>query len=353
MTRSHRPVRREAVAVLRGVGMFFNNPEFLRALTEVSLEIRPGEIFGLLGPKDSGKSTLLRILAGRLVPTEGKVMLWGRSPRWPAVRARIGYLPEKASHDRPFGFAGLLSFFAGLMTPASAGPGPEGEESKQSELRKHNLARVIRASRDLVLLDDPFSNLDPAGRRELKEWILALAERGKTVVFSSRSLAEARDVCSRVAIFHEGKIQALGTLGELLATAEAMRFIGPVVPRATAERLMQIIREDLSAETAVPASAAAGSENAGRAAAPETGPNQTPPATTLADQMLGALTKAPAPVAPLEPAPAAPDPINQAKLAEVSHRAARPSRPHEAPPESSADAARAEQKLAALLRPPK
>src|SRR5438132_1596661 len=87
-------VPREIVATMRHVSRYFENPGFVRALLNATFEIRRGEIFGILGPKGSGKSTALRILAGRLSTSEGKARVFGRSPRRSGVKARIGYLPQ-------------------------------------------------------------------------------------------------------------------------------------------------------------------------------------------------------------------------------------------------------------------
>ena len=99
---------------------------------------------------------------------------------------------------------------------------------------------------DLVILDEPTSGLDPIGCREVKDLIVALARRGKTVILSSHLLADVEDVCDRVVIYYGGKVQAMGTLRELLATPDAIRITTPALPRETLERVLEIIRKDVA-----------------------------------------------------------------------------------------------------------
>src|SRR5262249_41027929 len=99
---------------------------------------------------------------------------------------------------------------------------------------------------DLVILDEPTSGLDPIGCREVKDLILALARRGKTVILSSHLLSDVEDVCDRVVIYYGGKIQAMGTLRDLLANPDAVRITPPALPRETMERVLGIIRKDVA-----------------------------------------------------------------------------------------------------------
>src|SRR5258708_3695085 len=207
-------IQSDVVAAVRDVSMCFYEPAFVRALTGVSFEVRRSEVFGLLGPKGAGKSAVLRILAGRISPIEGKVRVFGRSPRRAAARVRIGYLPEQLSHDPPLFFVRWLLSLKKVVVWTEEKRIQETEALRLREHRRQSLARALHGQRDLLILDEPFAGLDPAGRRELQEFIAALAGRGKTVVLSSDSLADAQDICGRVAILHEGKIQAIGSLNQ-------------------------------------------------------------------------------------------------------------------------------------------
>jgi ABC-2 type transport system ATP-binding protein len=110
--------------------------------------------------------------------------------------------------------------------------------------RRIGLAQALINDPDLVILDEPTSGLDPIGCREVKDLILALARRGKTVILSSHLLADVEDVCDRVVIYYGGRIQAMGTLKELLATPDRVRITTPILPRETLERALQIIRAE-------------------------------------------------------------------------------------------------------------
>src|SRR5205814_8297813 len=107
------------------------------------------------------------------------------------------------------------------------------------------LAHALINDPDLVILDEPTAELDPIGCREVKDLIIALARRGKTVILSSHLLSDVEDVCDRVVIYYGGKIQAMGTLKELLAKADSVRITAPVLPRQTLQRVLEIIRQDV------------------------------------------------------------------------------------------------------------
>jgi hypothetical protein len=120
-----------------------------------------------------------------------------------------------------------------------------GEFSKGMQ-RRIGLAQALINDPDLIILDEPTSGLDPIGCREVKDLILALARRGKTVILSSHLLSDVEDVCDRVVIYYGGKIQAMGTLKDLLATPDAIRITTPALPRETMERVLEIIRKDVA-----------------------------------------------------------------------------------------------------------
>ncbi len=112
--------------------------------------------------------------------------------------------------------------------------------------RRIGLAQALINDPDLVILDEPTSGLDPIGCREVKDLILALARRGKTVILSSHLLSDVEDVCDRVVIYYGGKIQAMGTLKELLATPDAIRITTPALPLETMKRVLELIRKDVT-----------------------------------------------------------------------------------------------------------
>ena len=240
------PDRREPVVWMRGVTRYFDiNNRLGRALTEISFEVDRGEVFGLLGPSGSGKSTTLRILAGRLPHSEGKARVFGRHPQRRPTRIRVGYLPQRQSHDQPRFVAQVIRrlSFASMWrrkTPAST-----PVDLLPANQRLSLLKQALAGNPELLLLDEPFSGFDAARCVEMKDLILGLARRGRTVILTSDSLTHAKDVCDRVAVYYAGKIEAIGTLDEILATREALRTTGPILPQETAQRLLRTLREDL------------------------------------------------------------------------------------------------------------
>jgi ABC-2 type transport system ATP-binding protein len=262
------PKSAEVVVSIRGLTKvfkdFWNRPK-ARAVDNVDFDVRRGEVFGLLGPNGSGKSTTVKLLLGLLYPTKGHIEVFGHSPRHVQTKSRIGYLPEESYLYRYLNSRETLDFFGNLF---HLGKGERdsrieqllemvglsqvhlrsvGEFSKGMQ-RRIGLAQALINDPDLVILDEPTSGLDPIGCREVKDLILALARRGKTVILSSHLLSDVEDVCDRVVIYYGGKIQAMGTLKELLATPDAIRITTPVLPRETMERVLQMIRQDVAGD---------------------------------------------------------------------------------------------------------
>src|SRR5580765_1817606 len=256
----------ELVVSVRGLTKvfkdFWGRPK-ARAVDAVDFEVRRGEVFGLLGPNGSGKSTTVKLLLGLLYPTRGHLEVFGHSPRHVPTKARIGYLPEESYLYRYLNSRETLEFFGNLFHL------PRGERGNRTEQllemvgldqtqlravgefskgmqRRIGLAQALINDPDLVILDEPTSGLDPIGCREIKDLIVALARRGKTVILSSHLLSDVEDVCDRVVIYYGGKIQAMGTLKELLATPDAVRITTPTLPRATMEKILEMIRRDVS-----------------------------------------------------------------------------------------------------------
>ena len=256
----------EVVVSVRGLTKvfkdFWNRPK-ARAVDNVDFEVRRGEVFGLLGPNGSGKSTTVKLLLGLLNPTKGHIEVFGHSPRHVQTKSRIGYLPEESYLYRYLNSRETLDFFGNLFHLSKGerdnraeqllemvGLGKTqtravGEFSKGMQ-RRIGLAQALINDPDLVILDEPTAGLDPIGCREVKDLIIALARRGKTVILSSHLLSDVEDVCDRVVIYYGGKIQAAGTLKELLAEPDTLRITTPVLPRETLEKVLEIIRKDVS-----------------------------------------------------------------------------------------------------------
>src|SRR5512136_488902 len=256
----------EAVVSVRGLTKvfkdFWGRPK-ARAVDGVDFEVRRGEVFGLLGPNGSGKSTTVKLMLGLLYPTKGHIQVFRHSPRHVATKSRIGYLPEESYLYRYLNSHETLDFFGNLFRLprndrqnraeqllemvglSQTRMRAVGEFSKGMQ-RRIGLAQALINDPDLVILDEPTSGLDPIGCREVKDLILALARRGKTVILSSHLLSDVEDVCDRVVIYYGGKVQAMGTLKDLLATPDAIQITTPALPRETLERVLTIIRKDVA-----------------------------------------------------------------------------------------------------------
>ena len=256
----------EVVVSVRGLTKvfkdFWNRPK-ARAVDNVDFEVRRGEIFGLLGPNGSGKSTTIKLLLGLLNPTKGHLEVFGHSPRHVQTKMRIGYLPEESYLYRYLNSRETLDFFGNLfhLSPVERRQRTEqlldmvglgktqtravGEFSKGMQ-RRIGLAQALINDPDLIILDEPTAGLDPIGCREVKDLIVALARRGKTVILSSHLLSDVEDVCDRVVIYYGGKIQAAGTLKDLLAEPDTLRITTQLLPRETLEKVLAIIRQDVA-----------------------------------------------------------------------------------------------------------
>jgi ABC-2 type transport system ATP-binding protein len=243
---------------------FWGRPK-ARAVDNVDFQVRRGEVFGLLGPNGSGKSTTVKMLLGLLYPTRGHIEVFSHSPRDVATKSLIGYLPEESYLYRFLDAHETLEFFGNLFQLPKAERRRRteqllemvglsgvrtrvvGEFSKGMQ-RRIGLAQALINDPELIILDEPTAGMDPIGCREVKDLILALARRGKTVILSSHLLSDVEDVCDRVVIYYGGRIQAAGTLKELLAKPDSIRITSPVLPRETMQKVLDIIRRDVSLE---------------------------------------------------------------------------------------------------------
>src|ERR1700684_1421307 len=211
---------------------FWGRPK-VRALKALDLKIYKGEIFGLLGPNGSGKTTTIKLLLGLLFPTAGDAFVFGEPAAKVEKNERIGYLPEESYLYRFLNAEETLDFYGRLFKMSSATRrqradalikmvGLDGARRRQLKefskgmTRRIGLAQALINDPDLVLLDEPTSGLDPIGTREMKDLILRLKQQGKTVVMCSHQLADVQDVCDRIAILYAGELKLLGKVDDLL-----------------------------------------------------------------------------------------------------------------------------------------
>jgi ABC-2 type transport system ATP-binding protein len=228
----------------------------VRALKALDLEIHQGEIFGLLGPNGSGKTTTIKLLLGLLFPTEGEALVLGQPATDVAKNERIGYLPEESYLYRFLNAEETLDFYGRLFDiPADVRRERIDKLIKQVKLegarkrqlreyskgmtRRIGLAQALINEPDLILLDEPTSGLDPIGTREMKDWILELRDQGKTVVMCSHLLADVQDVCDRIAILHQGELKELGRVDDLLKVEDVTQ----VAARGLSQDCQNEIRE--------------------------------------------------------------------------------------------------------------
>ena len=224
-------IRTEGLSKHYSVGFWRPRPYI--ALDGLDLHVAQGEVFGFLGPNGAGKTTTLKLLMQLIFPTSGRAEILGRPVGDVAVRRRIGYLPENPFFYDNLTAEELLTYFASLF-------GYRGAErtarvsrmlddvriggERRFQLRKYSkgmlqrvgLAQALLNDPDVVFLDEPMSGLDPIGRREVRDIILRLRDRGTTVFFSSHILGDAETLCSRVAIVAQGKLVASGTVSEMV-----------------------------------------------------------------------------------------------------------------------------------------
>ncbi len=202
----------------------------VRALKALDLEVRRGEIFGLLGPNGSGKSTTItiKLLLGLLFPTSGQALVFGRDATEVTKNERIGYLPEESYLYRFLNAVETLDFYGRLFNMSTAERKrrtaeliemvglttaqrrPLKEYSK-GMTRRIGLAQALINDPELILLDEPTTGLDPIGTKQMKNLILQLKEEGKTVVLCSHLLADVQDVCDADRDSVPGRTQRAGT----------------------------------------------------------------------------------------------------------------------------------------------
>jgi ABC-2 type transport system ATP-binding protein len=228
------------------------------ALRALNLEIRRGEIFGLLGPNGSGKTTTIKLLLGLLFPTDGEAFVFGQPAADVRKNERIGYLPEESYLYRFLNAEETLDFYGRLfnMDPATRAAKTQKlielvglKADRKRILREYSkgmrqrigLAQALINDPDLVILDEPTSGLDPLGARWMKNLIAELRNQGKTVIMCSHRLEDVQDICDRIAILADGELQAYGAVKTLLQDANRVEM------RASDLQLTDALRRELEA----------------------------------------------------------------------------------------------------------
>ena len=238
------PLRRQRVTAVRNVGF----------------EVRPGEVYGLLGPNGSGKSTTLKILLGLVTPNQGRAMIFGRDSRDYHSRVDVGFLPENPYFYKFLTAAETLRFYGKVC-----GMGGSLLEKRIDELihlvglddarnrriggfskgmlQRIGLAQALIQDPRLVVLDEPTAGVDPAGSHQIRDLILDLKKRGKTVLLTSHLLEQVQEICDRVGIMARGEMIREGPLDDLVSVKNQTEF---VIENATPEirtRIEQLLQD--------------------------------------------------------------------------------------------------------------
>ncbi len=231
-----------------------------RAVDGIDFEIRRGEVFGLLGPNGSGKSTTIKMILGLLHKTKGRLLVFGRDPSDVVVKKRIGYLPEESYmyrflnpqetldyYAKLFGIArrertrrvGELLEMVGLQQVRHRAVG----EFSKGMTRRLGLAQALINDPEFLILDEPTSGLDPVGTKQVKDLLIELGRRGKTILLSSHLLDEVEDVCDRMVVLYGGKIRAGGTADDLLTDTSRTVITTQRLTPDTIARIDQLLQE--------------------------------------------------------------------------------------------------------------
>ena len=228
------PVSQDTIVEIAGLHQRFGHrARTVTALAGVDLVVRRGEIFGLLGRNGAGKTTLVKALLGLLRPSSGTVRVFGRPPGDAEARARIGYSPEEPGFPRylyPRQILELCGALSGMSGAALAEAvarqlaaselqsvaGRQARQLSKGMAQRLSLAQAFLHGPELLVLDEPTADLDPIGRRQVRDAIVAVRARGGTVLLNSHLLSEVERMCDRVAIIHGGRVLREGAVDELL-----------------------------------------------------------------------------------------------------------------------------------------
>ena len=239
---------------------FWGRPK-VNALESLDLEVRRGEIFGLLGPNGSGKSTTIKLILGLLFPTSGQALVFDKDASDVSKNERIGYLPEESYLYKFLNAEETLDFYGRLFN-MSAGRRKQRvrdliklidiEWAKRRQLKEYSkgmtrrigLAQALINDPELIVLDEPTTGLDPIGTREMKDLIVRLRDQGKTILMCSHLLADVQDVCDRIAILHQGELKEMGAVENLLSVRDITQIQAKGLSDDAQQQIRKIIEGD-------------------------------------------------------------------------------------------------------------
>jgi len=238
---------------------FWHRPR-VRAVDHLDLQVRRGEVFGLLGPNGSGKSTTLKLLLGLLFPTSGYIRILGRPPRDVRVKSRLGFLPEETYLYPYLNAVETLDFFGRLskipradrrrrvdalidMVGLTAARHRPLHEYSKGMARRIGLAQALINDPELILLDEPTAGLDPIGTQEVKNLVRELRTRGKSILMCSHLLADVQDVCDRIGILYAGRLWTAGEVDSLLMQKQRTQITTPTLSPEAQQRVEAVLHE--------------------------------------------------------------------------------------------------------------
>ncbi len=230
----------------------------VKALKALDLEIRRGEIFGLLGPNGSGKTTTIKLILGLLFPTSGQALVFGKDATDVRKNERIGYLPEESYLYKFLNAEETLDFYGRLFDMPRAvrrqrvadliemvglewAKRRQLKEYSKGMTRRIGLAQALINDPELIVLDEPTTGLDPIGTHEMKEMIIDLRKKGKTVLLCSHLLADVQDVCDRIAILYQGELKELGRVDALLKVRDVTEIHSTTLSPAVLAEIKNVI----------------------------------------------------------------------------------------------------------------
>jgi ABC-2 type transport system ATP-binding protein len=253
-------------AVIRTEGLtkvykdFWGRPKH-KGLDNLSIQIAPGEVFGLIGPNGSGKTTTFKLLLGLIFPSSGSASILGKPPTDVGAKSRLGFLPEESYLYRWLNADETLDFFGRLFNLDRETRRKRADElivrfglahARHRQIREYSkgmsrrvgFCQALINDPDVVILDEPTSGLDPISSRQIKDLILELKQRGKTVLLSSHLLADVQDVCDRIAILHQGQTKVYGAVRDILVRRDSISLTFKDLSDATRKKIEDIARAE-------------------------------------------------------------------------------------------------------------
>jgi len=211
------------------------------AVDGVTFSLEPGEAFGLLGPNGAGKSSVVKMIAGLTRPNSGQISLFGESPTNASARAKLGFAPEDPDFPKYLRADEVLDYFARLLGirgeerkrripdalkwASLDGEGRQVRQFSKGMKQRLGLAQAILGRPQLLILDEPTADLDPIGRRDVREMIAGLKAQGMSILLNSHLLSEVERVCDRVIIIAKGRPLVEGRIDEVVPEGETLESV--------------------------------------------------------------------------------------------------------------------------------